>query len=58
MAWWKYLVEEKKISPSEAWHIRIIDAMYLAEIKVKDVDQAFYVNEIRKMNGASEEFLV
>ncbi len=56
MAWWKYLIKDHGVSPSEAWNMSYNDALYLAEIKSKS-DVSMMVNAFRKQNGASEEFL-
>lgn len=57
MAWWKYLIKEHSICPSEAWGMSYIDAIYLSEAKGR-ADVSKMVNAFRKQNGASEEFLV
>lgn len=57
MGWWKLLVKQESITPSEAWAMSVIDAIYLVEMKSQK-DTSLMVNTIRKMNGATSKYLV
>ena len=57
-AWWRVLVKEYKIQPSEAWQMDFEEIKVLAEISTEQKqDLSFMLNYERKQNGAGEDIL-
>ncbi len=57
-SWWKYAVNELKISPSEAWKLDYIELKLLTNQDDKSIqDTSFMVNAQRKLNGMGEDEL-
>ncbi len=56
--WWRLMIKDHNISPSEAWKLDMVDICCIADHKFEsNQDTSMMVNAQRKANGMSEGLL-